>query len=305
MDSLVMILVISSTYLISFQVLSKRMRDILEGADSKNQALADTGLKNKKSAKGPHSQEAFLQWLQQWQLKLAQGQQLPDEAKVPTYSFFSSMAIMALKQTRRFGSFPQETLWEWRRAVEKEGEFEKREKGLKNEAMVQFTLFSIMVWIFIGLSHELIQTHKSLLFLIVAILHVCGYGVFFLVNQFLKKHFLSPYPRLLETLYALKSLFSAGVPLNELIQNTNEKALPSHLITEKIKEVLKGLKSQGPMVLQQVPFLVSEVWFLREQALEKLQKVGKVAKFSVLLGFYGGSWFCAVYFLLRSLMNQM
>lgn len=237
-------------------------------------------------------------WLQSWQLTLAQGRSLVPTQEVPTYKFFGTLAATGLRHARAFGSFPRELLWEWREGLAKEIEFEKRWLGLKHGAWGQFALFVALTWIFIGIvGHSLGLGMPFYLYVVVMTLQSVGFLSFWPVMNLLAAKRLGAFPELLETLYVLRSLSHAGLPMGQVVKEARLERLERMRqpvlmgIIKRLKELVQLHQKQGYPLAHEVQALLQECWFLREEKLKALGKLGESVKLAFLLVFFAGAYF--------------
>jgi hypothetical protein len=242
--------------------------------------------------------EALNRWLQTWQLTNSGGGGLSNLGEVPQFKFFGRLAEGGLRHARAFGSFPRELLWEWRDGLAKERAFDQRWSGITHAAWAQFVLFMLITWVFVFITADTLSGPLPLyLYAIMSLLQLAGLALFRPVLSLLAQRRLRGFPELLEGLYVLRSLSGAGLPTGQVLSEAKLERLPAIAgpmlkpLVQRVSELAGLYQKQGGALGREAQILLQEAWFLREEGLQKLIKLGEGLKLIFLLVFFAGSYF--------------
>jgi hypothetical protein len=250
------------------------------------------------SWKRPDPAEALNRWLQHWQLATGNGAGLAALAEVPQFKFFGRLAEAGLRHARSFGTFPRELLWEWRDGLAKERAFDLRWRGITHAAWAQFALFILITWVFVAITADTLSGPLPVtLYAAMGGLQLAGLTLFRPLLRILAHRRLRGFPELLEGLYVLRSLSGAGLPTGQVLSEAKLERLPAIVgpflkpLVQRVSELASLYQKQGGALGREAQILLQETWFLREEALQKLVKLGEGLKLIFLLVFFAGSYF--------------
>ncbi len=236
-------------------------------------------------------------WLQDWQLGFQQGRPLRALGQVPSYKFFGRLAETGLTHARTYGSFPREVLWEWREGVAKEKEFERRWREVRDAGWAQFALFAAVTWLFVLTAGNVLGDAFPMgTLLAVGAAQGMGAGLFWPCLQALARHRLEGFGPVLESLYALRTLSTAGLPGQTVLQEARLGKLKGRPLRRlgpllgRLEEIVGAYQRQGVPLAQETQLLIQEAWFLRQEELTRMVKLAEGVKLGVLLVFFGGAY---------------
>lgn len=246
----------------------------------------------------PDAAEALNRWLQTWQLASTSGGGLANLGEVPQFKFFGRLAEGGLRHARSFGSFPRELLWEWRDGLAKERAFDQRWQGITYAAWAQFLIFILITWVFVFITADTLSGPLPVyLYAIMGVLQGSGLFLFRPVLHVLAHRRLSGFSELMEGLYVLRSLSGAGLPTGQVLSEAKLERLPTLAgpvlkpLVRRVSELAALYQKQGGALGREAQILLQEAWFLREECLQKLIKLGEGLKLIFLLFFFAGSYF--------------
>ncbi len=242
--------------------------------------------------------EALNRWLQSWQLASGTGAALTSLGEVPQFKFFGRLAEGGLRHARSFGSFPRELLWEWRDGLAKERAFDQRWQGITYAAWAQFALFIVITWAFVFVTGDILANGMPVyIYALMGILQFTGLALFRPVLILVAHRRLRGFSELLEGLYVLRSLSGAGLPTGQVLSEAKLERLPDLAgpllmpLVQRVVELAGLYQKQGGALGREAQILLQEAWFLREECLQKLIKLGEGLKLVFLLVFFAGSYF--------------
>lgn len=255
--------------------------------------------------------EALNRWLQTWQLQATHSGGLANLGEVPQFKFFGRLAEAGLRHARSFGSFPRELLWEWRDGLAKERAFDQRWLAITHAAWAQFALFILVTWAFVLVTADTMTDPLPLsLYLVMGLLQATGLAIFRPVLGVLANRRLRGFPELLEGLYVLRSLSGAGLPTGQVLSEAQLERLPPLVgpglrpLVQRVTELAGLYQKQGGALGREAQILLQEAWFLREEGLQKLIKLGEGLKLIFLLVFFAGAYFLFLFGLVFQLLKS-
>ena len=178
-------------------------------------------------------------------------------------------------------------------------------------ALAQFGLFSLITWTFILLAGQTLETAWPLsLTLGVAGLQLTGVGLFCPLLYALARKKLDGHGLLLESLYTLRSLSTAGLPSQQVLKEarldelTQLKAPSLKPLRERVLELARLYQKQGAPLARETQLLLQDAWFMREESMSQLIKMTEQLKLIFLILFFGGAYALFILGLLHHLLSS-
>lgn len=232
---------------------------------------------------------------------------------LPQYTFYTSLVEQILHNAKKYGAPYKKVLKTLRIQLEHEIDFASKVRSINIQGYFQCALFSLVVFSFFYFAKKTMN-HSFLKheFLIILMLQSLGVLCFYFLGKFFYRTQFFFYPRFYLLFFHYSSLLPIGVPLNYIADSFPEREFllsPGENSWRDLKErfdlLLLQAQREGSGIHHEIILLCEQLRFRQKREYQRFHKRHEAVKTAVLLTFFMGSYFMALFFLINAVVTSV
>lgn len=200
-----------------------------------------------------------------------------------SYKFYSGLLGELLELRKKFGANINSGLSSIREGIAKDLKFEQRFLDALLVALFQYCFIMGVTWVFVFFMHDI---QKNLFtaeyFLYLGSFQLLGIILLVLSLLFLKNRLFMSYPPVFYSLYTIRSLYNADLPIGVLIKKAEIGKLNKNsflkTIVESLETALQKKVKRGENIEADIQSCLDETWYSLDKRHETFKKWQDVLK---------------------------
>lgn len=228
------------------------------------------------------------------------------------YKFYGDILAKILELNYHFGISAKSILSELRDLFIHDIRFQKKIKTMFLSSLAQFLILAFCTWVFIFFAIYLLEINISWsIKCIIALLHLFGIGVFYVLSVKTLEHLFLNSSLLVKSLSIINLLQNYSLPQKKILEIAQVyEMLKSPMrptlvpLRESFQKLLVSYSNQGKSIQDDLKVILNEYYYWQEKQFDFAEKILVSYKLVVILGFYLSSYFLFIYFLTIEMIKQ-
>lgn len=228
------------------------------------------------------------------------------------YKFYGDILAKILELNYHFGISAKSILSELRDLFIHDIRFQKKIKTMFLSSFAQFLILAFCTWVFIFFAIYLLEINISWsIKCIIALLHLCGIGVFYVLSVKTLEHLFLNSSLLVKSLSIINLLQNYSLPQKKILEIAQVYEMlkcpmrPTLVpLRESFQKLLVSYSNQGKSIQDDLKVILNEYYYWQEKQFDFAEKILVSYKLVVILGFYLSSYFLFIYFLTIEMIKQ-
>ncbi|WP_146037852.1 hypothetical protein [Halobacteriovorax sp. DA5] len=226
-------------------------------------------------------------------IEVSQLNLMGDLTQLSNYKFYDSLICEIAQIAKEFGAATSRTLAKMRHALSNDLQIEKKAAGTINETLFQFLMAMGLTFALNIFATNILGLATDYTFLVLALIYnLVGVLSFIMLIKKLKRKFLAPISKILNSYLIFKLMYDVGTPINQLIHRSSinsivdlDQALAKDLF-RRLAALIEVKKHQGVDICEDLESIEINLWDDYRSENEVFLQRLKIFKFIWLVVFF-------------------